>query len=146
VADFRVEQNPEAGLCKRALRLLAVLLAHLWMNIFGWNSLDVKIVQQGKSGWETGASSRQEGNEIGDGFRLHERGKALKGKPHEWIWYEIRPVSERADEGVRRLRKPEDARDEERHSWSLCGCPPWRNTEGDETLWEESQRWLGRSW
>jgi hypothetical protein len=47
VADFRVEQNPEGGVCKRALRLLAVLLAHLWMNIFGWNSLDVKIVQQG---------------------------------------------------------------------------------------------------
>jgi len=52
---------------------------------------------------------RQEGSGAGDGERLRERSKALKGESRKWIRYEIRPADTRADESVKRLRKPEDA-------------------------------------
>jgi hypothetical protein len=35
---------------------------------------------------------RHEGMGAGDGVRLRERRNALKGKPHERIWHEIRPA------------------------------------------------------
>jgi hypothetical protein len=35
---------------------------------------------------------RQEGNDAGDGERLHEGSKALKGEPQERIRHEIRPA------------------------------------------------------
>jgi hypothetical protein len=38
------------------------------------------------------AGERHEGTGVGDGVRLHERGKALEGEPQERIWPETRPA------------------------------------------------------
>jgi hypothetical protein len=38
------------------------------------------------------AFQHQEGNDAGDGERLHERSKALKGEPQERIRHETRPA------------------------------------------------------
>jgi hypothetical protein len=43
-------------------------------------------------GLDRGVSERQEGTGAGDGERLHERSKALKGEPHERIWHETGPA------------------------------------------------------
>jgi len=81
----------------------------------------------------------QEGNDAGDGERLHARRKALKGKPQERIWYEIRPAGFRADEGVRRLRKPEDAGELGEVSPAHDAAALSReNAVGEETSREES--------
>jgi hypothetical protein len=43
-------------------------------------------------GQAQGAFQRQEGKGVGDGERLHEGSKALKGEPQERIRHEIRPA------------------------------------------------------
>jgi len=90
-------------------------------------------------------AQRHEGSGIGDGIRLRERKKALKGEPHERIWHEIGPVSDGAEESVMRLRKPEDAGSQERQSWLLSRCPTWKDAIGDEISREELLRRLDLS-
>lgn len=54
-------------------------------------------------------SQRQEGIGVGNGARLHGRGKALEGEPHERIWYEIRPAGPervKASRGCENLEAP----------------------------------------
>ena len=51
-------------------------------------------------------SKRHEGRGVGDGVRLRERSKALKGEPHERIWSEIVTSRWGSDQSVKRLRKP----------------------------------------
>jgi len=85
VADFCVELNPEGGVCTRALKLPVGKLERFRTGQF---SGGVKADRKPRQ------TKRQEGSGIGDGIRLHERSKALKGEPHERIWHEIRPVSE----------------------------------------------------
>jgi len=51
-----------------------------------------------------------EGNGTGDGYHLSGRNKALKGEPHERIRSETGTGKLGADQSVKRLRKPEDAR------------------------------------
>jgi len=51
---------------------------------------------------------RQEGSVVGNSERLRERRKALKSESRKRIRYETGPADVRAEENVKRLRKPED--------------------------------------
>jgi hypothetical protein len=79
-----VEQNPEDEVASRASALFrAVVSARSFGSCDGW--------RPGGRGVAL-FSQRQEGSGVRDGVPLHGRNKALKGKPHERIWYEIRPA------------------------------------------------------
>jgi hypothetical protein len=79
-----VEQSPEDE--GRLDGLPTMGAAGPWRGV---SALATGTVVLGKDGR---AFQRQEGNDAGDGERLHERSKALKGKPHERIWHETRPA------------------------------------------------------
>jgi hypothetical protein len=76
VADSHAEQGPE-GECLRAA-----------IAFFG------RVVACGDSvlWWLSWWTQRQEGTGAGDGVRLRERSKALKGEPQERIWSETWPA------------------------------------------------------
>jgi len=83
VADSHVEQCPEVeGRSVGLPNMGASFLARRFGACDGgW-----------LSGGVAGRQKRREGSGVGNGVRLRERGKALKGEPHERIWHETRPA------------------------------------------------------
>jgi hypothetical protein len=82
VADSRAEQSPEVGWCTDgSLRVWSLC----WRSILGTcdrgEAILVELDEQ---------IQRQEGTGAGNGVRLRERSKALKGEPHERIRHETR--------------------------------------------------------
>jgi hypothetical protein len=76
-------------------------LASLWELRFLWRALQM---------WcRRALGQRHEGMGAGNGVRLRERSKALKGEPQERIRSETMAGRHWADRSVRRLRKPGDA-------------------------------------
>jgi hypothetical protein len=83
VADSRVEQSPEVEGVGQHVPFGA------WRAWRGASALATANQRLGRC--ET-TFQRQEGNDVGDGERLHGRSKALEGEPHERIWHETRPA------------------------------------------------------
>jgi hypothetical protein len=59
--------------------------------------------------WQQAPSRRPGGKGTPKGASGTGKGKPLKGKPHERYQHERRLERFRVEEGVKRLRKPEDA-------------------------------------
>jgi len=86
------------------------------------------------------AGQRQEGSGTGDGERLRERRKALKGESRKWIRYEIRPADMRADKDAKRLRKPEGVGGERRQRSLRKPLPAMGKHYGETNLVGGSQQ------
>jgi hypothetical protein len=84
------------------------------------------------------AFQHQEGNGAGDGERLHERRKALKGEPHERIWHETRPAGSgriKASRGRENLKAQAVGRG--KPGPRKAAAPGGENAVGERTSWEE---------
>jgi len=129
----------------KALEARPFLLLPRYSGLLALPGTSVLCCWQLGGGFTEERSQRQEGMGVGDGVRLHERSKALKGKPHERIWPEIVASRRGAGQSVKRLRKPEDAGTRVRQARVLLShCTARGDAVGARTSREEVV-WLSTS-
>lgn len=88
-----------------------------------------------------GVSQRQEGTDAGNGERLREGNKALKGRTPRADLARNKASRHEAEESAERLREPEGVSDVARQTTSKGSCHVRGDAEGEQTSWEAPFCW-----